>query len=103
MSKSRNERRKAARERQFNKLCRLAKAELGRQADERRLIVKDNMSKPIERTKLSLGSDGTMTGGYGYYPQSSFSTFAEKAHRGHVSSNIARVPLYAKDDSGRER
>lgn len=46
---TRNERRKAAKARLNAKLERIAKAELGRQADERRAIVKRNLASPIER------------------------------------------------------
>jgi len=84
MGKTRNERRKAAQARLLAKQERIARAELGRQAQERRKIVQDNLSTGKPKRQGYALVNGTITGGNGFYPESPMGRFASKSHRGYV-------------------
>lgn len=70
MSKTRNERRKAARDRLAAKQQRFLNRVEAARLENNRAIVADNMSKPVERN---------------YYPSSNMGGFEGKSHRGYVS------------------
>lgn len=78
MSLSRNARRVMAKQRREAKLARLAKAELGRQADERTKIVRSPMNSRLDR----LGN--VMHNGRNYYPRSCLAGIEAMSHRGYV-------------------
>ena len=71
MAKSRNERRKAARDRLVKKQERFIARVEAQRLENNRSIVADNMSKPMERN---------------FYPGSNMGAFAGKSHRGYVSA-----------------
>lgn len=70
MAKTRNERRRAAKARLAAKTARIAKAELARQAQERKEIVNANLSSARP--------------GRSFYKPSTMSSFASMSHRGYV-------------------
>jgi hypothetical protein len=75
---SRHTRRKAAKLRDYEKLIALAQAERSRQIAA---IVRDNMSKPIERN---------------YYPSSPMGRLSERATYGRVGTNIKSLDYLPK-------
>lgn len=86
MATSRNARRKAAKARLLAKQTRLAKAELGRQADERRAIVARNLANP--RPKSERGDGVTGIG----YPASCMANMASLSHRGYICRAAGGMP-----------
>jgi len=88
MATSRNDRRRAAKARLLAKSERVARAELGRQADERQAIVDRNMASPPVRN---------------YYPQSCLAGVEGMSHRGYVcraSGGMARRQALALKAKG---
>lgn len=91
---TRNQRRKAARERLLRKQERIARAELGRQQDERRAIVQRNLSEPRKREYGNIrsclgGIEGQSHRGYvcratGAMPRATAIAVTAKARRNNV-------------------